>query len=512
MLIVKLLIFETINHQSMTKTITLLLSALFLFSCSKKENTQNNFSTLPLPKYSKAALEKDFNILVSSLKEAHTGLYWYSTEQQFDSVVNHQRMQLKDSLNGLEFYNIIAPIVAYSKEDHCDIKISGEVSEYLQKKGKFMPLAVVSLNQKVYALNNPDAKTNIKGWELSEINGQPIEDVYRHIFGTFAADGYILTSKYRYLDITKFTIEYAKTVGQPNRFEVTAINPKTKKKEKFTLQAVNLEALREIGKTLYKEGIVKEVDSPGTLDIKANTATLTINTFSDSDYEDTGVNFREFIKQSFETIQKAGITNLIIDMRENGGGTEGNEDFLFSFLTDKPYNKYKYVQASALHYSFYQYTDYSKEEDYKELEADLNKEHYKAEDGRILRRPGIEAPEPIQKSPFKGKVYVLTSGWTYSGGAEFSSLMREHTKAVFVGEEVGGGFYGNTSGYGFTLTLPNTKTTVEIPILKFVLDVKKEIPKGRGVIPDYEVQPTIEQFLKGEDVQMKFVQELIREK
>ncbi|NKB16041.1 MAG: GatB/YqeY domain-containing protein [Sphingomonadales bacterium] len=153
----------------------------------------------------------------------------------------------------------------------------------------------------------------------------------------------------------------------------------------------------------------------------SNSATLTVNTFSNKRYAKAGMSFRDFIKQSFETVQRSEIRSLILDIRENGGGSEGNEDYLFSYLTEKPYNKYKYVQASALSYSFYRYTDYSAEVDYKQLEADLQNEHERADDGRILRRPGIETPEPIQQAPFRGALYVLVSGWTYSGGAELAS-------------------------------------------------------------------------------------------
>ena len=112
---------------------------------------------------------------------------------------------------------------------------------------------------------------------------------------------------------------------------------------------------------------------------------------------------------------------------------------------------------------------------------------------------------------FKGSVYVLTSGWTYSGGAEFSTLMKEHTSAVFIGEETGGGYYGNTSGTSLTLTLPNTKLAVEIPILKFALDVKKG-KMGRGVIPDHEVQPSFNEFVNGYDTEMEHAKRLIQNK
>lgn len=453
-------------------------------------------------------MEKDFDLLVSSLKEAHTGIYWYSTPAEFEKIVKEQRLKITDSLNGLQFYNIAAPVVAFTKEDHCDISVSEETSAFMKEKGKYLPLSIVNLKNKPYILNNPEPTVAIKGWQLLKINNVKIEEIYKRIFETIGSDGFIEISKYRAMDAHRLALEYARTIDQPDEFVITALNPETGKTKDFILKATSFDKLKAITKTLVKQGIIKQPEIPASLEIKDKTAILTINTFINESYKEAGMDFKQFVQQSFNTIGKNGIENLIIDVRENGGGNEGYEDYLFSYLTNKPYRKYKYVEVSALSYSFYQYTDYSEEADYKELEADLAKEHQKGSGGRFLRRPGIEQQAPLQPSPFLGNVYVLTSGWTYSGGAEFCSLMKAHTKAVFIGEEVGGGFYGNTSGYGFELTLPNTGLVIDIPVLKFVLDVSSDIPKGRGVLPDYNISPIIQEFLKGKDAEMEFAEKL----
>ena len=105
---------------------------------------------------------------------------------------------------------------------------------------------------------------------------------------------------------------------------------------------------------------------------------------------------------------------------------------------------------------------------------------------------------------------MLTSGLTYSGGSEFATLLKNYTKALFVGEEVGGGYYGNTSGNRIVLKLPNTQLNIGIPILKFVLSTPIDNnPIGHGVLPDYYVQPNISQFLEGYDAEMEYVKKMI---
>jgi hypothetical protein len=494
--------------------ILILYILILCYSCSGNHSFNQegtSFENLQLQKYSQDQLTADFDLMVNSLKEAHTGLYWYSSEAQFDSVVAVQRKLIKDSLNGLQFYNIAAPIVAYSKEDHCDIYLSDDINRRLNRSGLFLPLSVIHLNNKTYLLNSPVSTENIKGFELVAINGLPLTQLYERLFNTFAADGYILSSKYRSLDFRGLSREYAKVICQRNENTVTVVDPLSKKEKTFTVASVLSQGLTNIHRQVSRENTIRrEITSPAELKfLDDQTAMISFRTFSNKNFEKSNMRFKSFVDSSFKKILSGKVKALIIDIRDNGGGSEGNEDFLFSYLTSKPYQKYRYVEVSKLSFSFFDHTDYSSKEDREALEVELKFDNEQHSDGKYYRKPGRYAAEPVKANAFKGSLFVLTSGWTYSGGAEFASLVKEHTNAVFIGEEAGGGFNGNTSGTSLELTLPNTKLKIDIPILRFVLDVKKG-EFGRGVIPDYSIQPTFEQFIKGEDVELQLAQKLIR--
>ena len=75
---------------------------------------------------------------------------------------------------------------------------------------------------------------------------------------------------------------------------------------------------------------------------------------------------------------------------------------------------------------------------------------------------------------------------------------------TFIGQETGGGYYGNTSGYSETFVLPHSKIEIEIPALKFEMKVNDLIPFGKGVIPHHKVIPTFEQLLKGHNAALSF--------
>jgi hypothetical protein len=126
----------------------------------------------------------------------------------------------------------------------------------------------------------------------------------------------------------------------------------------------------------------------------------------------------------------------------------------------------------------------------------------------LLFHPNLGEQKPIPPI-FKGKIYVLTNGNSFSGTGECTSLIHFHKKAVFIGEECGAGYYGNTSGFMPTLTLPNTKIRIRIPMIRYTMSVSG-FPRDRGIIPDHQVSPTIEDLLNQKDTVLEFTIDLIK--
>lgn len=460
-----------------------------------------------------AQLEHDFDLFISALKEAHTGLYWYNTRPQFDSLCQEQRAKIKPGMNELDFYNIAAPVAAFIKEGHTALTIGAKAQAYMKFSGRYFPVFLKFSNNKAYIINDP-GNIKIKGFELTKVNGHPIEEIMQKFMSYEPSDGYNTTGKYRWIEQNgKFSTYYARAYPFTESYTIEVADPATGKKRTFNqIAAADYDDFRKSYKMISDKigGINYTLPAEIKLDSIAHTAILTFNSFSQKRYKSAGMNFQKFVDESFQVIKDQKIQHLVIDIRKNGGGREGYEDYLLAYLINKDYLKYTYVQASAFSYSFYKYTEYS--DSYEELENELKEEHYLEKDGRILRKPAVLAHEKPKPDPFKGDIYVLTSGLTYSGGAEFASLARNHTNAVFIGEETSGGYYGNTSGITILLQLPASKIQIEIPILKFVVNTPKDnVPFGHGTLPDYSIQSNISQFLNGHDAEMEMAKKLIRQ-
>jgi hypothetical protein len=82
---------------------------------------------------------------------------------------------------------------------------------------------------------------------------------------------------------------------------------------------------------------------------------------------------------------------------------------------------------------------------------------------------------------------------------------------VFVGEETGGGYHGNSSGEEAVMTLPASQLRVVVPLVRYEMAASDPAGPRRGIIPDYPFQPTIQQRLDKNDAELGYVMNLIRQ-
>jgi hypothetical protein len=478
---------------------------VFVCVCYQFSNAQDFGS---FPKIEKEKLLNDLELLYQALDEFHSGMYWYTPKDSVDRAFQEVRSKINSDLNVLEFHKLIAPLVALSREDHTDIHRPSIVMDKINNELRLLPLKVVFLGQELYCVKNGSDFQDfaLEGKQIESINGEGPTSIVGKIGNLFASDGFIKTVKYSDLEGFNFSLYYFFYYGQVEQFEIKWKGIK----EPTIINSLKIKAIKQNLKSRYAEK--KDIDKKDLLEYKTlndSVAYLGIHTFDNGDIikYSKEKKLSVFLKNSFRSVEENNIQTLIIDVSKNSGGSEGNEGLVYSYFGDN-YQKYEKVRVKAQKAVLANGKD--KPITLKAFgfweRLFINK---KMKNGSLERRAnigkGLMAYKKEPEYKFSGKTYVIISPVTYSGGSEFCNMMYSRDLATFVGQETGGGYYGNTSGYSKALLLPNSKIKVFIPALQFVMNVNPTLPFGRGVIPHYEVIPTFEEYISGENAALNYI-------
>jgi len=462
------------------------------------------------PRMEKEKLLNDLEILYQGLNKFHSGMYWYTPKDSVDMAFESARKSITGDLNVVEFHKLIAPLVALSREDHTNIYLPSGIEEKINSEIRFLPLTIVFLGKELYCVKNGSDFTDFsfEGKRIESINGETPISIVDNIGNLFASDGYIKAVKYSDLEGFAFSKYHFYYYGQVDQFDI-----KLKGIEKpVVIKSLKTEAIRQNLNARYEatnNNGIKDVLEYKILN--DSLAYLGIHTFSNDDIREYSEEKKlsVFLEKSFESIEKNNIQTLVVDVSENTGGSEGNEGLVYSYFGEN-YQKYKKVRVKTQKAVLDNGTDKPITlKAFGFFERLFTQK--KMDDGTLERKASIgKGLMAYKKEPdykFQGITYVLISPVTYSGGSEFSNMMYTQGLATFVGQETGGGYFGNTSGYSRKLVLPNSKIRVYIPALQFVMNVKPKLPFGRGVMPHYEVIPTFDEYINGENTSLKYILE-----
>jgi len=461
----------------------------------------------PAKKNTAKQLQEDMTLLRTALEEGHAGLYFYTPKEEMDSQFDHLFAGLNHPKTELEFYGYLAPLIAEINDGHTGMMFSQDYDNYLHNQPILMPFKLLFIDGKTYLFRNYSEDEEIElGGEVVSINGHPISEILEKMLAVQSSDGRNMTSKYRRLEnTTTFGRQFTLHFGITTSFHIIFLSPTDGRKKELRVKGIKQEELMQIFSQRYPE--VAQDRPPIELEYRGDVAILTIRTFSYGAYRTANISFPHFLKKTFRELSDRNIPYLIIDLRDNGGGEDLWGKLLFSYLIDKPYMYYNYLEVNRTTFSFLAHTDAP------DVTKMLQKRTKKNDRGTydVLVHSNLGEQKPL-KPTFPGKVYVLINGRSFSGSGETTSLMHYHKKAMFVGEECGAGYYGNTSGLMPTLTLPHTKLRVRIPMVRYHMAVSGYDYPDRGIIPDYPFSRTIQDHLNGKDTEMDYVLSLIEKK
>ena len=457
--------------------------------------------------YSVEFLREDFKVLQNALEEGHGALYRYSTKEEMYKRFHFVFSRLNEAKTEREFLMLLAPLVSSVNCGHTRWRPSAAFTRRLNKDAVFLPFRIKFIGGKAYLLHNLSDMVDLNmGGEVVSINGRSITNIMEIFMEAVSSDALIETSKFRYLESTQqFSSLFNLFFGRTDQYELEYRSPRTGRIEKVTVPGYPIAELNARFEERYPELI--QSHPPISFDYKEGIPVLTIRTFAGGLYGRAKISFPDFVKDSFQELVDKGEKNLIIDLRNNGGGSDAFGKILFAHLIDKSFHYYGALEMKKMEFDFLEFSNVPKK-------RRIQSEKFFRKNDRgwfdFMTHPNVGLQQLIEPY-FDGKVYVLINGGSFSATGETTSLMHYHKKASFIGEECGAGYYGNTSGSMPTLILPHTKIMVGIPLMRYTMAVDG-YPKDRGIIPEFPVEPTIDDLLDNRDTVLNHAVNLIKSK
>lgn len=419
-------------------------------------------------KFSKVYSQKDYiedlDQLGQKLLAIHPHALKFITKDLFLKNIDNKKSLITEKTSYAEFAwhcNAIIASIGCSHTASSTMQNDYHVFSILPLENSF-PLQVRWVNKKLFVVNpmNNSDKVKVKD-EILSINGVETAKLISDIFDHIVAQAHIQTYKKQHFN-TYFATLIPYALGLPNTFDIVV---------KENNGSIKLHKAKEMATELYDPS-VNSCSKDLCLEIlEPQTAVLTISSFNYYEWNNYPV-FKAFIDSSMTIINNNKIQNLIIDVRYNGGGSQYPSIYLLQHLMDKPF-------------TYYSKTEY---------------------EGKTDKTYGEEVIYPLENR-FKGKVYFLIDGNGNSTTGHFMSLVKVHNLGTIIGEELGSNQFCTAGQTMFRLK--NTKFVVSSANNTHI-STATQLPDDKGILPNYFVTQSIDDYLNKVDAVKNYTLKLIR--
>lgn len=405
--------------------------------------------------YTSKEYRDDLDQLAKTLLKVHPNATKFISETDLWKLVEQKKSLITERTTFAEFVWHCNEIIASLHCAHTEMGRFYVENELLPPHLKF-PLLTRLVDGKLYVIDplSNTGQVNTKD-EIRSINGVAVSQLIAAIYPHITAQGFIQTTK-RHVFNMNATVMIPYALGFPETYSI-----ELKGKDRPVVLNKPEGKITPRGNPIFRctDGLCLEF-----LD-DHKTAVMSITTFNYYPFNNLDV-FKAFIDKSMAEIKQKGIKNLIIDVRWNGGGSQHASIHLLQYLAKKPF------------------VYYSRAEYERKTEKTL----------------GEEALSPF-KSRFKGKLYFMMDGLGNSTTGHFMSLVKVWNLGTIVGEELGSNQF--CSAGQKVCRLKHTKLVFNVANNTHV-STATMLPDETGILPDYHVIQSIDDYLKGIDTVKEF--------
>ena len=501
----------------MKKTVAFLLLIVIISCQSVRKN--NLFLE---KKIAVVHLRKDIDYTYQKLQRFHPNLYWYISKEDLDHKFDSLKTNINKPLTPNQFYFKLAPVIASINEGHLRLRSVGkkyskaEQKEFKNKKPLFAFMDYKIIDDRIFVKENKENVADIRtGTEILAINDENVQDLIRKYRKLYSSDGENRTFQKYFINLAFFNF-YTLENGYLDSVKlktvcgntVEEIHLKRQKKEKKEI------ADEKILPKLSADQKIQDYDATSKsynrsfkfLKTDSSVAYIKVKSFS-------ATYAKKFYDQSFRKIRNAKSSYLILDIRDNLGGSLSEINTLYSYLTDEKFTLIKAPEMTSKTSGMYQnyfrgqsvFTSVLSAPGYPFFLAG-NYLLSSRKDKKYYFREFSSRPTKPKGNAFRGKIYVLVNGASFSASSIISAKLKYEKRAVIVGEETGGANDGTVAGVNNTIVLPHSHLTLPIGLFLIRPNIEFDDQK-RGVVPNFYVDPNFDDIFGKEDNILKWTLE-----
>jgi hypothetical protein len=422
--------------------------------------------------YSINELRNDVDSLTKYIEETHPNAFYKFPKDNFYKEADSIKSVIIKPLTIFDFYFLVSPLVAKLEDGHTSIQ--PPIFEYMKTNPCILPYKFKFSVNEPYIVFDRAAKTITSqipdSAEILSINGIESKRIINDLINMNSGE----SKSFRLVRDKDYFFFYLNGLYGINSNYAVTYKFKNKLETK-NIPCITVDLLNQKQKL---DTSIKKVNKPKNYSISLNkeNKTATINFLS---FEDMGA-FKLFMDSSFQQIKENKIENLIIDIRNNGGGNSDIGDEFFQYISHK---NFKQFAKSKIKYSRLQKESYKnwfiKTQDSSWLETTTKPNGLIEEfnDSKLIKLCKNQLR-------FNGNVFLLTSTYTFSSAASFAQCFKFYKMGKIIGEETGGLLvcYGDV----INATLPATKLNLSISHKMFYETGATE-NDFHGTIPDITV-------------------------